>query len=164
MLVDIVHRDGSVRQVTMPGSTLQYRHFDDANKAVVVLWAIRHVAGPTRMVMLAFVMDVRFCTTDLGVEMGSVRCPDVLDASLVGASGVLMDRCRLPVRPDDRVVPRCLRVPGWSRTMVGMMYVVAKVHPAWSDILHKAQALGVVPHRYVAAIDRQSRRRADTRD
>ena len=47
MIVEFIHKDGSIRRVTVPGSTLSYGHFDMVHKGVVLVWVSGSFAAPS---------------------------------------------------------------------------------------------------------------------
>jgi len=46
MIVEFIHKDGSIRRVTVPGSTLSYGHFDMVHKGVALVWGVWLICGP----------------------------------------------------------------------------------------------------------------------
>ena len=141
MLADVVHRDRSIRKITMPGSTLHYGHCDAINKCLAFLWAVWLVAGPGPTTVRTFVWLVRSFTTDFGIEMGIVLCPDVLDAFFAWLQGRDLNDCRLLVHLETRLFCRCLRIVGWNHSCGALTHGVAKVAVSWPEILQKVQAL-----------------------
>jgi len=49
MVVEFIHRDATVRQSILPGSTLQYGHFDAVSKGIAFLWAVWLICGPLQV-------------------------------------------------------------------------------------------------------------------
>ena len=141
MVTEIIHRDGSRRNITMPGSTLFFGHGDSINKCMAFLWAIWLVCGPLESMMRVFLGNVRSFTTDDGVEMGIVLTPDVLCAFMSWIDGRDLEACRTLVSFGRRLFPRCLRIAGFNHLCAGLMKAVAAVAPTWPDLLAKLQCL-----------------------
>jgi len=89
MLCDIMKRDGSLRRVHFPSSTLHYGRYDSVNKAICFIWGIWLVCGPTMAAMKYFLEKTYSFTTDFGNEASTGLLPDILDAF------VLVDRARV---------------------------------------------------------------------
>ena len=141
MLVDTVHRDESVRRITLPGCTLRHGHTDAINKCIAFLWAVWLVVGPAAAMLRVFVRKVRSFTTDFGSEILTCVAPDVLDAFMAWIAGADLDSCRLLVHLESRLFARCLRIVGWNHTLSSIMVAVAKDALTWPDILEKTQSL-----------------------
>ena len=103
MIAEVVHRDHSVREITLPGSTLHYGKCDAVNKCVVFLWALWLVVGPLRTMMEIFIEKTLSFTTDGGVEIGLVLTPDILGAFMAWVGGQELSDCRLLVQIGSRL-------------------------------------------------------------
>ena len=50
MVAEFIHRDKTVRQTILPGSTLHYGHCDAIAKAIALVWAVWLICGPSRCI------------------------------------------------------------------------------------------------------------------
>ena len=141
MILDFVHRDGSVRKLTLPGSTIHYGKFDAINKTLAFVWSVWLVCGPSLENMEYWFGKVRSFTTDFGTEMHTLSVPWVLPAFMAWIGGRDLEDCRHLVVFDRRLFFRALRVAGWNHCCGNIMKRVAKVAPTWPDILEKVGRL-----------------------
>ena len=107
----------------------------------VFLWGIFVIVGPSEMMVRTFVDHVISFTTDFGVEMGLVTCPDILSAFLAWVAGRPLEECRGLVDRSRRLFRNCLRIVGWNHTLGSIMNATAAVTPTWPDVLYKIQRL-----------------------
>ena len=144
MVVDINFRDNSMERLTLPGSTLAYGHTDTLSKSVALIWAIWLVAGPELDDLRWFCGNITSLTTDFGVEIHLMECPDILEAFVIWARGntpLHELRGRPWVKSDARAFPRALRVGGWSHMMGNIMKAIAAKFDAWPVYLESLRAL-----------------------
>ena len=139
MIAEVVHRDRTVRKITLPGSTLHYGHCDAINKTIAFLWALWLVCGPLQSSLDYFLDHVRSFTTDGGIELGTALCPYVLPAFMAWIDGRPLENCRVLVNHSRKLFRRCLRIIGWNHTCGGIMKSIANVCPSWPELLEKCR-------------------------
>jgi len=105
MIVEFINKDGTIRKVTVPGSTLTYGHFDLVHKGVALVWGVWLICGP-ELAHLHYVFGkVRGVCTDFGVEIGLLDLPDVAEAVIAFAGGrAIADCAPRQIRPQ---APAC---------------------------------------------------------
>ena len=135
MLCDVCKKDGSVRQVTMPGGSVYYGIQDAIAKMMVFLWSAWSVFGPELPHMKYFCDHLLCWTTDFGVEAKSIEIPDCLDAFLAWVAGRALEDCVFLVKFGQRLFRRALRIVGWNHTLGNIMSRVAKSYLWWPEVL-----------------------------
>ena len=135
MLVDFIHRDGSVRKTTLPGSTLQYSKCDAINKTLAFVWAAWLVCGPLLAGLEYFFSHVISMTTDFGVESHTLSVPWVLPAFMAWVDGRPLEECAHLIDFNRRLFGRALRIAGWNHCCANIMKRVAKIAPTWPQII-----------------------------
>jgi len=114
MIAQVKKKDGSSYNMTMPGASLAYGLQDCLSKAVTLLWAIWLLCGPLLDDVQYFLNKVTCVTTDSGVEIDTIRMPNILYAFMRWVDGTPFGECGAFVRPNERLLPVAIRVAGWS--------------------------------------------------
>jgi len=141
MLVDVCHKDGTVRKVTLPGANLSYGMTDAISKMMAFLWSAWLCFGPTLQHMRYFVEHMTCWTTDMGTENQCVTIPDCLEAFLAWVGGLPLEACWPMIRFDRRLFHRALRVGGWNHSLGNIMKRVAKSCVFWPEALDHIRCL-----------------------
>jgi len=141
MIVDVVHRAGTVRRVTLPGATLQYGRTDAINKAMAFVWAVFLCFGPFHYTMQFFFDHVRSFTTDFGNEMKTVELPLVLPAFLAWIAGRPLSECGVLIDHSIRQCRVAIRIAGWNHACGNLMKFSVRLWPTWPKILEQLRAL-----------------------
>jgi len=141
MVVDIQHKDGGQRSVILPGGTLAYGQTDAIAKVMTFMWSVFLVFGPSLMHLRYFVDHVMSWTTDFGVEVHGIECPDCLEAFMQWVSGVPLEQCRVFVDWSRRLFWRSIRVCGWNHACGNVAKRIAKSLEQWPEYLKHIRSL-----------------------
>jgi hypothetical protein len=141
MVADFCFKPSSqlpMRRRTLPGATLQYGWTDWVSKSMCLVWSVFLVIGPELDALTYFFHKTRSITTDYGVEIATVLICNVLPCFIHWLSGkVMLSNISHLIDTSTRLMPRCLRIGGWSHTLGNTMELVVKSYPApgWPEIL-----------------------------
>jgi hypothetical protein len=145
MVMDIMLRPGGDEEMirrTLPGSSLAYGHTTWVDKCVALIWAVFLLVGPDLQMLYAFWQNVRSVTTDYGVELSTSLICDILPAFVVWTSGnVSIPQVSNLIRTQHRLMPKCLRIGGWSHSCGHIMEMACKVHEKWPKFLGMLRCL-----------------------
>ena len=126
MVLDFCYKNGRVRRLVLPGATLNYGHFDGANKTISLLHALWLVCGPDEYHLRAACQLVSSVTTDFGVEMVTSDMPDVIEAYLAWMGGQPLADVKSKIVFGKRLFPNSIRIAGWNHTLSSIMKSVVK--------------------------------------
>ena len=141
MVCEVCRRDGSVRKLTLPGSSLSYGQYNSIAKTIAFVWAVWLCFGPDWAAMSYFFSRVRSITTDNGVEMHTIEMPDILMAFMHWLAGVPLQDCAQYIDYSTRLFRNALRVTGWSHGLGNIMRDVAGKCSRWPKVLDDIRAL-----------------------
>ena len=134
MQVDIVLRNAEVHRIRLPGVALHYGAVSALDKQLAFMWVVFLICGPDLPLMREFYSKVTSFTTDYGTELAMSDTPDLLPAfwGFIHHKK-LTDMPR--VLRTSRLMPRCLKIGGWSHTCGNLMRDVVKTWPKWPQYL-----------------------------
>ena len=141
MILDVWRKDGTRDRMVLPGGSLCYSMFDAVSKTVGLLWALWLVCGPEKFVLKYVLSNIGNICTDMGIEVGTLQMPDILDALLGWIGGTNLESLRGLVRHDRRLFGRAVRIAGWSHQMGNVMKQVANSLIDWPRKLEQCRAL-----------------------
>ena len=108
---------------------------------MALLRALFLVIGPLLSTMRLFLSKIRSITTDCGSELHLITTPDILNVFFLWMNGVYLERMVATVSPLTRLMPRALRIGGWSHMMSNLMKNLIISCSKWPRILLYLRAL-----------------------
>jgi len=141
MLMDITFQDKSTLRIVLPGASLIYGQLDTINKTAGLLHAIWMIAGPSYDDVWYVCSKVVSCTTDMGVEIGTLTVPDFVRAYCSFMDGTPWEQLAGLINIDRRWLPGAFRLSGWSHCYGNIMKSIANKVVPWPTILDKMRAL-----------------------
>ena len=141
MSYQICYEDGSMESHTLPALSLPFGHYGLMDKTMALVWALFLCAGPQETSMRFFLNKVKSITTDFGTELKLANSPDMLRPFLHWMRGTPIEQLRESVSPTSRLMPRALRIGGWSHTMANIMKKGMYVCSEWPALLDSLRAL-----------------------
>ena len=131
MIMDIHLKNGEQRQLTLPGSMLQYGHTDWISKGVALVWSVSLVVGFELPALEYVFSKVRSMTTDYGVELKCALMSNILPAFVQWVRGAPLNTLQHRVQHDVRLMPKGLRIGGWGHSLGNTMKEVCKRFPSY---------------------------------
>ena len=141
MVMDVLLNDNTLHRVVLPGSSMAYGHTDGCAKCIALVWSIWLVVGSTEKNLRYVLSRVRSLTTDYGGELVILLMCDVLPAFLRWVSGMPLEDCRRFVNFNDRLMPRAVRIGGFSHSLGNLMKDACHQFPAYPQYLTFCRAL-----------------------
>jgi hypothetical protein len=141
MVLQLVMRDGAIKQIVLPGVCLHYCHCAAIDKAIALLWALHLILGPSLIIMEWLLFKVKSITTDMGTEVHILDCPNILQAFLRRRQGLPMALLEGTVNQDSRLLASAIRLPDWSHVFGNLMKYASKQTHRWPEILDLLRAL-----------------------
>ena len=86
-------------------------------------------------------VEVTCLTAEFGTEVHMLEMVDVLVAFLARIAGKPWSVCKSLVNHSDGLLPKCLRLVGWSHTMGTIMKTAMSECPTWDSRLNQVRAL-----------------------
>jgi hypothetical protein len=127
---------------TLPGASLTYGFTGWVSKAMALIHAVYMTVGPQLCMLTAFFSLVRSVTTDYGTELSTQLICNVLPAFIVWITGkVSLDSCAHLIDRTARLMPRSLRIGGWSHTFAHVMRAACETFPKWPEWLNSLRSL-----------------------
>ena len=121
MVMDVHTKHGGYRRITMPGSTLTYGHFDWISKTMALVWSCFLLVGCRLPILSWFFEHVVSVTTDYGTELKSATMSNILPALVRWVNVASLSSLHDYVVGSERLMPRALRIGGWSHSLGNMM-------------------------------------------
>jgi len=132
---DFILMNGEKVQLTPPGASLTYGHYDACNKTVALLHGLWCMVGPSHDDLREICLLVRGICTDHGIEIRTLDMPDFTEAYVKWMDGATLDEVKSLVRWDRRLLPNALRISGWNHTFGNIMRKSAESCSSWPAIL-----------------------------
>lgn len=141
MLYDLFLSDGTFHRSIMPGMSLPTGFVGVLAKAVVLLWAVFLIAGPELRLMQFFLSKVASITTDFGTELALCLTPDIAPTFMKWLTGASMIDLRSLVDRRTRLLPRAVRIGGFSHVIANVVKAVVQETVQYPQYLKMMRAL-----------------------
>ena len=127
MILQLVLKDGEVRNMILPGVDLHYGSYGLLDKFVAFMWVFHLSVGSEYEVLEWVLSKVTSITTDMGTELGLTDWSDLMRAFLRYRQGVAIAELIGTVDPPSRMFARAITIAGWCHM------INARKGPAQND-------------------------------
>ena len=141
MILQLVMVYGVIRDLVMPGVMLHYSFTSALDKCLAFVHSLVMMVGIELEILNWICGKIKSITTDNGIELKMLDCPNILAAYLRRLAGVPASALVDTIDKASRLFSRALRLGDWSHMFANLVKSATKAIPHWPKLLQMMRSL-----------------------